>query len=53
MSFCLEANNSEVTFHRWKNQFGHMDINEARRLKEFEREKIKHKKQWQIKPNVQ
>ena len=28
----------EVSFHRWKRQFGHMDANEARRLKELERE---------------
>jgi hypothetical protein len=31
-------NVSEVTFHRWKKQFGQMDINEAKRLKELERE---------------
>ena len=35
---CQEANISEVSFHRWKKQFGHMEINEARRLKELERE---------------
>ena len=35
---CREANLSEVTFHRWKKQFGHMEVNEARRLKELERE---------------
>ncbi|MFD0893773.1 transposase [Luteolibacter ambystomatis] len=29
---------SEVTFHRWKKQFGQMDPNEAKRLKELERE---------------
>ena len=29
---------SEVTFHRWKKQFGQMDLNEAKRLKELERE---------------
>lgn len=33
-----EANISEVTFHRWKKQFGQMEINEAKRLKELERE---------------
>lgn len=37
-SLCQEANISEVSFHRWKRQFGHMEINEARRLKELERE---------------
>jgi putative transposase len=33
---CREKNISEVSFHRWKKQFGHMEINEARRLKELE-----------------
>jgi putative transposase len=35
---CRQENLSEVSFHRWKKQFGHMEINEARRLKELERE---------------
>ncbi len=35
---CREANLSEVSFHRWKRPFGHLEINEARRLKELERE---------------
>ena len=35
---CQEANISAVSFHRWKRQFGHMEINEARQLKELERE---------------
>ena len=34
----LEHNVSEVTFHRWKKQFGQMDLNEAKRLEELERE---------------
>jgi len=41
---CREANLSEVTFHRWKKQFGHMEVNEARRLKELERENTELKK---------
>ena len=41
---CREANISEVSFHRWKRQFGHMEINEARRLKELERENTELKK---------
>jgi len=41
---CREANVSEVTFHRWKKQFGHMEVNEARRLKELERENTELKK---------
>jgi putative transposase len=41
---CREENISEVSFHRWKRQFGQMDINEARRLKELERENSELKK---------
>ena len=41
---CREANLSEVTFHRWKKQFGQMEVNEARRLKELERENTELKK---------
>ena len=41
---CREANISVVSFHRWKKQFGQMDINEARRLKELERESTELKK---------
>ena len=41
---CREANISEVTFHRWKKQFGQMEVNEARRLKELERENTELKK---------
>lgn len=41
---CRAENVSEVTFHRWKKQFGHMEVNEARRLKELERENNELKK---------
>ena len=41
---CREENLSVVSFHRWKQQFGQMDINEARRLKELERENSELKK---------
>jgi len=41
---CRAENVSEVTFHPWKKQFGHMEINEARRLKELERENNELKK---------
>ena len=30
-----EHNISEVTFHRWKRQFGQLDVNEAKRMKEL------------------
>lgn len=41
---CKEKNISEQTFHRWKRQFGLMEVNEARRLKELERENTELKK---------
>ena len=44
LEVCREHNISEVSFHRWKRQFGQMDLNEARKLKELEREKSELKK---------
>lgn len=41
---CQERNISEQTFHRWKRQFGQMEIKEAKRLKELERENSELKK---------
>ena len=41
---CKEHNISEVTFHRWKRQFGQLDVNEAKRMKELERENAELKK---------
>ena len=41
---CREKNISDVTYHRWRKQFGHMELNEARRLKELERENTELKK---------
>ncbi|PHX73019.1 MAG: IS3 family transposase, partial [Opitutia bacterium] len=41
---CQEHNISEVTFHRWKRQFGQLDVNEAKRMKELERENAELKK---------
>ena len=38
MEVCKEKNISAQTFHRWKRQFGLMEIPEARRLKELEKE---------------
>jgi putative transposase len=35
---CRDENLSVVSCHRWKRQFGQLDLNEARRLKELERE---------------
>ncbi|MSU66054.1 MAG: transposase [Opitutus sp.] len=39
-----EHNISEVTFHRWKRPFGQLDVNEAKRMKELERENAELKK---------
>src|ERR1035441_2864064 len=44
LEVCREHNISEVSFHRWKRQFGQLDISEARRLKELERENSELKK---------
>ena len=44
VDICREKNISDVTYHRWKRQFGQMDVNEARRLKELERENTELKK---------
>jgi putative transposase len=44
LEVCRERNISEQTFHRWKRQFGLMEINEARRLKDLERENAELKK---------
>jgi putative transposase len=44
VDICREKNISDVTFHRWKQAFGQMDLNEAKRLKELERENTELKK---------
>ena len=44
LEVCREHNISEVTFHRWKQQLGQVEINDARRLKELERENSELKK---------
>ena len=33
-----------MSFHRWKKQFGQMEVNEAKRMKELERENTELKK---------
>ena len=35
---CPEKKLSEATCHRWRARFGLMEVNEAKRLKELERE---------------
>ena len=44
LEVCRAHNIPEVSFHRWKRQFGQMDLNEARKLKELERENSELKK---------
>ena len=41
---CREHNLSQVRFYRCKKQFGQMEVNEAKRLKELERENTDLKK---------
>lgn len=35
---CKRHNITETTFYRWRSKFGGMEVSEARRLKELERE---------------
>jgi putative transposase len=44
VDICWEKNISDVTYHRWKRLFGHMEVNEAKRMKELERENTELKK---------
>ena len=43
-SICREHNISEGSFYRWKKKYGAMDISNAKRLKELEKEKSELKK---------
>ena len=43
-SICRESNISKATFHRWKLKYGDMDIADAKRLKELEKENAELKK---------
>lgn len=37
-SVCSEHNVSEQTFYRWRRKYGGMDVSEAKKLRELERE---------------
>lgn len=41
---CRKHNITEQTFYRWRNKYGGMDVSEARRLKDLERENQQLKK---------
>ena len=41
---CKEKGISEQTFHRWKREFGIMPIDQAKRLKELEKENARLKR---------
>ena len=38
---CQKLEVAEATFHRWRNQYGGMKANEAKRLKELEQENVR------------
>ena len=41
---CRKYNCSEQSFYRWKAKYGGMDVSEAKRLRELERENVELKK---------
>jgi putative transposase len=41
---CREHNITEQTFYRWRNKYGGMDVAEARKLRELEKENAELKK---------
>ena len=43
-SICREHNISKATFHRWKRKYSDMDLADAKRLKELEKENAELKK---------
>ena len=41
---CREHNIAEATYYRWKRRFGGMEVNEAQRLRELEKENARLKR---------
>ena len=44
VDLCRELNISKATFHRWKRKYGDMDLADAKRLKELDKENCELKK---------
>ena len=44
MEVCLEQQISEQTFHRWKKEFGMMEVDQAKQLKALQRENARLKR---------
>ena len=44
LEICAKNNISEQTFHRWKKEFGLLDVKQAKRLKELEAENTRLKR---------
>ena len=44
LEVCRENNISEQTFHRWKRELGMIDVNQAKRMKELEKENARLKR---------
>jgi ribosomal protein S28E/S33 len=49
---CKHLEITEQTYHRWRNQYGGMKVDDAKRLKELERENSRLKKIVAIKPST-
>ena len=41
---CRQRQISEQTFHRWKKEFGMMEVDQAKQLKEFQKENARLKR---------
>ena len=44
LDVCRESSISEQTFHRWKREFGMMDMDQAKQLKELQKENARLKR---------